>query len=342
MLIRSRAPMRLGLAGGGTDLSPYCDQHGGAVLNVTIGQYVYTTLEPLTGDAVEFVSTDMGVSRAFPLAPALPVDHDLALHAGVYNRIVRDYCDGKPMPLRISTFSEAVPGSGLGSSSTVVVSMLKAYTEYLGLPLGDYDTGHLAFEIERIDLGLAGGRQDQYAATFGGFNFMEFYADDRVIVNPLRVKNWIMSELESSLVLFFTGKSRSSATIIQEQSKNISSGTGKSLEATHQLKRDAYAMKEAVLKGNIGNFTEILNRSWRAKRQTADSISNPMIDRVFEVAIQAGALGGKVSGAGGGGFIMFVVDPMRRSDVLSALAGCDGQAMNCHFTHRGMEGWRIG
>jgi D-glycero-alpha-D-manno-heptose-7-phosphate kinase len=145
MLIRSRAPMRLGFAGGGTDLSPYCDNDGGAVLNATIDQYVYTTLEPLTGDTVEFVSADMGVTQSFPAKAVLPTDHELALHAGVYNRIVRDFGDGKAMPVRVTTYSEAVPGSGLGSSSTVVVSMLKAYQELLSLPLGDYDIGHLAF-----------------------------------------------------------------------------------------------------------------------------------------------------------------------------------------------------
>lgn len=143
-------------------------------------------------------------------------------------------------------------------------------------------------------------------------------------------------------MLFFSGKSRSSAEIINEQTKNISAGSDKSLEATHQLKRDAYAMKEALLKGNIADLTDVLNRFWIAKRQTAGSISNPMIEHVFDVATKAGALGGKVSGAGGGGFIMFVVDPKRRADVLRALATCDGQAMTCHFTHRGMEGWRIG
>jgi D-glycero-alpha-D-manno-heptose-7-phosphate kinase len=202
-------------------------------------------------------------------------------------------------------------------------------------------SGTWRFEIERIDLGLAGGRQDQYAATFGGFNFMEFYADDRVIVNPLRIKNWIMSDLESSIILFFTGKSRSSAAIIKEQSSNITSGSDKSLEATHQLKRDAYAMKEAVLKGNIGDFTDILNRSWIAKRQTAGSVFNPMIEGIFDITTKTGVLGGKVSGAGGGGFIMFVVEPEQRAKVLAALGGCDGLAMPCHFTPRGMEGWRI-
>ncbi len=223
----------------------------------------------------------------------------------------------------------------------MVVAMVKAFVEALSLPLGDYDIARLAFEIERIDAGLQGGRQDQYAATFGGFNFMEFYANERVIVNPLRIKNWILSELEASTVLFYTGVSRSSAAIIAEQTQNISSGASKSLEALHQLKADAFAMKEAVLTGNFRAFAESLNRGWAAKRQTAASISNDRIDKLFEVAMNAGAVAGKVSGAGGGGFITFFIDPLARVRVIRDLGREEGQVVTFSFTKRGTEGWRI-
>ncbi len=341
MLVRARAPLRLGLAGGGTDLSPYCEVHGGAVLNATIDRFAHVTLEPTDTGTVAFHASDIDEGWEGNVEADMPADGPLALHRGVYNRMVRSFCGGAPISCRMSTFCDAPPGSGLGSSSTLVVAMVKAFVELFSLPLGEYDIGHLAFEIERIDLGLMGGRQDQYAATFGGVNFMEFYAADRVIVNPLRIKNWILNELEASIVLFFTGQSRESAAIIAEQTANVAAKDSVSIEAMHQLKADAFTMKEQVLKGDIAGIARTLNRSWEAKRKTAHSVSNPKIERAFEAALSAGARAGKVSGAGGGGFITFIVDPARRLDVVRRLDREDGQVMECHFTKRGTEGWRI-
>jgi D-glycero-alpha-D-manno-heptose-7-phosphate kinase len=342
MLIRARAPLRLGLAGGGTDLSPYCEQFGGAILNATIDHYAYASLEPMKGAQVHFVAEDVGFEETASAEPReISIAGPALLHRAVYKRITTQFLGGKPFPCRLTTYCEAPPGSGLGSSSTMVVAMVKAFAEALSLPLGDYDMARLAFEIERIDAGLQGGRQDQYAATFGGFNFMEFYANERVIVNPLRIKNWVLSELEASIILFFTGVSRSSAEIIAEQTRNISSGASRSMEALHQMKADAFAMKEAVLTGNFRAFAESLNRGWAAKQQTAASISNDRIDRLFAVAMNAGAVAGKVSGAGGGGFITFFIDPLARVRVIRDLEHEEGHVMTCSFTKRGTEGWRI-
>lgn len=342
MLIRARAPLRLGLAGGGTDLSPYCEEFGGAVLNATIDLYAYATLIPLTGTQVHFAAKDGEFEETLPADPqGVSIEGPTILHRAVYRRITTDFLAGKPYPCRLLTYCEAPPGSGLGSSSTLVVAMVKSFVEALALPLGEYDIAKLAFKIEREDAGLQGGRQDQYAATFGGFNFMEFYEDERIIVNPLRVKNWILSELEASLVLFHTGVSRSSAAIIAEQAHNIAAHTPRSLDAMHQLKADAFTMKEAILKGDFQKFAEVLNKSWVAKKQTADSISNNRIDRLFELALEAGAVAGKVSGAGGGGFIMFVIDPAERMRVVRRLEREEGQVTAFSFTKRGTEGWRI-
>lgn len=343
--IRARAPLRLGFAGGGTDLSPYCDEYGGAILNATIDQYAYATLKPLPGKKVRFVAKDTGAEIELLAEPSeILLEGPLTLHKAVYRRICIDYHGGKPYPCELITYCEAPPGSGLGSSSTLVVAMLKAFMEGLQLPFGDYDLAHLAFTIERIDARLQGGRQDQYAATFGGFNFMEFSAHDRVIVNPLRIKNWVLSELESSLVLFFTGQSRSSADIIAEQTRNISASLterSKPIEAMHQLRSDAFAMKEAVLRGDLKVFADILNRSWVAKKSTAVNISNSTIDALMDKAMAAGAIAGKISGAGGGGFITFIVDPIHRLNLIRILGQEEGQVMPCSFTKRGTEGWRI-
>lgn len=342
MLIRARAPLRLGLAGGGTDLSPYCEQFGGAVLNATIDLYAYATLLPLTGDQVYFVAKDGEFEEAMSAYPDdILVEGATILHRAVYRRIVNDFLNGEPYPCRLITYCEAPPGSGLGSSSTLVVAMVKAFAEALSLPLGEYDIAKLAFKIEREDAGLQGGRQDQYAATFGGFNFMEFHDHERVIVNPLRIKNWILSELEASIVLFHTGVSRSSAAIIAEQAHNIAAHTPRSLDAMHQLKADAFEMKEAILKGDFQKFAAVLNKSWIAKKKTADSISNARIDHLFATALDAGAIGGKVSGAGGGGFIMFVIDPVERMRVIRRLEREEGHVTTFSFTKRGTEGWRI-
>jgi D-glycero-alpha-D-manno-heptose-7-phosphate kinase len=342
MLIRARAPLRLGFAGGGTDLSPFCEQFGGAILNATIDLYAYATLEPLAGSNVFFATKDAEFEESECADPKeIMIGGSAILHRAVYRRITTQFLNGKAFPCRLTTFCEAPPGSGLGSSSTMVVAMVKAFVEALALPLGDYDIAKLAFEIERIDARLPGGRQDQYAATFGGFNFMEFYGDDRVIVNPLRIKNWILSELEASIVLFHTGVSRASAAIIAEQTENLVSTASGPLEAMHQLKADAFAMKEAILKGDFRRFGAILNSSWEAKKATAASITNVQIDHLFEVAMNAGAVAGKVSGAGGGGFIVFVVDPLMRVNLIRRLEREQGQVMTCSFTKRGTEGWRL-
>ena len=341
MLIRARAPLRLGLAGGGTDVSPYCDKHGGYVLNATIDRYAYALLRPLEEPMVRFAATDQQVEDAVPLAPHCPLNGTLDLHKAVYNEIVRNHNGGRPIAMELSTFCDAPPGSGLGSSSTLVVAMLKAFAEFLNLALDDYALARLAYRIERIDCGLQGGHQDQFAATFGGFNFMEFYGDDRAVVNALRIKNWIICEFEASLLLFFTGVSRDSARIIAAQQANVAAGMADPLQATHAIKQEAMAMKEALLKGDFPAIVHSMRSGWDNKKRLADLITNAHLDRVFDAATAAGALAGKASGAGGGGFMMFFVPPDRRMSVLRALGRFDGQASNCHFTKQGAQAWRL-
>ena len=341
-LIRARAPLRLGLAGGGTDVSPYCDRYGGYTLNATIDKYAYAVIEPQPKSSlVRFVTADSVGSWEGEAVPKLALDGQLTLHKAVYNRIVRDFNGGRPLALALTTYTDAPPGSGLGSSSTLVVSMIQAFVEWLNLPLGEYEIARFAYEIERIDVGLSGGRQDQYAATFGGFNFMEFHPGDRVVVNPLRIKNWVISELEASLLLYFGGVSRDSAKIIDEQADNVKRNDPTAIDAMHTLKDEAVAMKESLLKGDFGQLVDSLNAGWEAKKRMAMSISNAQIEEVYEIARKAGMRAGKISGAGGGGFMMMLVDPVRRMEVMRALEQLPGQADTCHFTKYGTEGWKI-
>lgn len=338
-LVRARAPLRLGFAGGGTDVSPYSDEFGGYVLNATIDKYAYASVEALV-DRVEFVAADIGAVWSAEVSAELEIVRGLELHIGVYNRIVKDYLGGKPLPVRVVTHSEAPPGSGLGSSSTMVVALIQAYIEYLALPLGEYDIASLAYRIEREDLGFSGGKQDQYAAAFGGFNFMEFYSE-RVIVNPLRVKYDHIAELESSLVLYYTGVSRVSAHIINEQTRHVVERDQGAMQALHQVKEEALRMKEAVLRGDWSELADSMRGSWDAKKRMARSISNESINTIYEAACASGALAGKVSGAGGGGFMMFLVDPSRRPDVIRELGRFGGQVMSAVFVKHGSHSWRV-
>ena len=342
MQIRSRAPLRLGFAGGGTDVSPYCDIYGGLVMNATIDMYAYANIA-LDGERrVRFVAKDKQQSAEYSLAGRLELDGTLDIHKGVYNRIVQQFNQGVPIALTLTTFSDAPAGSGLGSSSTLVVAMVKGFVELLNLPLGEYDIAQLAYQIEREDVGLNGGKQDQYAATFGGFNFMEFNACNRVVVNPLRIKNWIISELESSIVLFYTGVSRESAAIVDQQSNNVKEHDATAIQALHEVKAEAVTMKECLLRGNIPELGRSMRKGWESKKRSADKISNDLIESIIDTAYAQGAYSGKVSGAGGGGFIMFFVDPTQRLDVIRALNEFGGgQVFGCHFTKHGTQGWRI-
>ena len=202
MIIRSKAPLRLGLAGGGSDVSPYSDIYGGLILNATINLYAYCTIEETDDNQITINAFDAHCNKSYPIAESLEIDGEASLIKGVYNRVVKDFGVGAKS-FKITTYNDAPAGSGLGTSSTMVVCILKCFVEWLGLPLGDYEISRLAYEIERKDLGLSGGKQDQYAAAFGGFNYMEFLQNDIVIVNPLKIKRWIIDELEASMLLYF-------------------------------------------------------------------------------------------------------------------------------------------
>ncbi|MDP2423971.1 MAG: dehydrogenase, partial [Bacteroidales bacterium] len=257
MIIRSKAPLRIGLAGGGTDVAPYSDIYGGAILNATISMYAYASIIPRDDGKIILNSVDTSCTVELNSDINLNINGLLDLHKGVYNRVVRDFMH-KPLSFELTTFVDAPPGSGLGTSSTLVVTILGAFAEWFKLPLGEYDIARLAYEIERSDLQMAGGKQDQYAAAFGGVNFMEFYKDEKVIVNPLRIKSAYLNELAYNLMLYYTETSRLSSKIIENQAKNVINNKTESIEAMHQLKQQAIMMKEALLKGDMDEIGRIL------------------------------------------------------------------------------------
>ncbi len=338
MFIRSKAPLRIGLAGGGTDVSPYSDLFGGIILNATISKYAYCNIQTIDTPQIIIQAQDRDETQEYPLQASLPIDGTLDLAKGVYNRIVKEY--GQiAQGFRLTTYVDAPAGSGLGTSSTLVVAILGAFVEWLKLPLGDYDIAHLAYDIERVDLALAGGKQDQYAATFGGVNLMEFYKDDKVIVNPLRIRQEYLYELNNNLLLYYTATTRESARIIEKQTQNVHAEDKDAVAAMHHLKEQAQMMKEAILKGNIDDIGHILDFGFRHKKAMAKGISNELIDEIYYNALQAGASGGKISGAGGGGFMTFYCPGNTKYKVMKALMHFGGAFHPYQFTKQGLVTW---
>ena len=331
MLIRSKAPLRIGLAGGGTDVSPYCDIYGGSILNACINMYAYATIEPRDDGKIEFRCEDRGEFCTFNSVEHFEIDGKFDLLKGVYNRLIKDYIK-KPLSFTLTTYVDAPAGSGLGSSSTLVVAIVKAFQEWQNLPLGEYDLAKLAWSIER---------QDQYAAAFGGFNFMEFSANEKVLVNPLRIRKEYVNELEFNVLLYYTGTSRLSAKIIESQVENTKKKDEKAIEAMHKLKQQSLDMKEALLTGNLYRMGELLNTGWENKKRMSSAISNPVIDNIYETAIKAGATGGKISGAGGGGFFMFYCPGNTRYRVIEELSKLGGEFRRFRFTNLGAESWKM-
>ncbi len=340
MIIRSKAPLRIGFAGGGTDVSPYSDIYGGAILNATINMYAYATIIPGNNNKIIINAADRNERAEYTSAEELPLDGNLDLIKAIYNRIAKDFNTGK-LSFEITTYVDSPPGSGLGSSSTLVTAITGAFAEWLNLPLGEYDIANLAYVVERIDLNYAGGKQDQYAATFGGFNFMEFYANDKVVVNPLRIRSNILDELAYNLVLYYTGTSRLSSKIIEKQQSGVKKRNSTSVEAMHRTREMAVLMKEAVLKGELNSIGPIMMEAWNHKKRMAPGISNKKLDIIFESAVRAGATGGKISGAGGGGFMFYYCPGNTRFNVIAELKKFGGTIQPFQFTKTGLKTWRF-
>ena len=348
MTIRSRAPLRLGFAGGGTDLESYSNFYGGAVVNATINMYAYCTILPTDNGKICFYSYDNKNTLEIDSVPYIEPDADkLILHRGVYNRIVKDYNGGKPLSFIMSTSNDAPIGSGLGTSSTMIVAIIEAFNKWLKLGLDNYQKAKLAYEIERKDLGLAGGKQDQYSAVFGGFNFMEFKTDGSVTVTPLDIGEKTLNELEFSMVLYYDGQSRKSAdqqltltkNIITHQIRNAANKKDITIAALDALKQNAYTMKNRILAGDINAFADYLRKGWEDKKKTSSIVTNAALEKTIKFAEKYGAEAVKVSGAGGGGFLLLYCNPLNRQVLTDALKTLGGSVYSIKFSLSGAESW---
>jgi D-glycero-alpha-D-manno-heptose-7-phosphate kinase len=336
MVIRAKAPLRISFAGGGTDVPPFPEQEGGLVLNATINRYAYGTLRPRSDDNIQISSLDYGLSTEFDVHEPLVFDGKLDLAKAAIRRFAGRESRGFDLRLH----SNAPPGSGLGSSSAMMVALIGVLTEFRNRPLTDYELAELAHTIERDELGIRGGRQDQYAAAFGGFNFIELFGD-RVVVNPLRVAPDAMLELEHNLLLCYTGRTRQSDHIIEDQTARFEQGNEDAVAGLRAQKELAVEMKNALLQRRLRDFGALLHTAWEAKKSMSDRISNERIDELYEEARKAGAMGGKVTGAGGGGYVLLYCDADRKNEVADRMIQLDAAVDEFAFEPLGMRTWRV-
>jgi D-glycero-alpha-D-manno-heptose-7-phosphate kinase len=331
--IRAKAPLRVSFAGGGTDVPPFPQSEGGLVLSATINRYAYGALAPRDDGMIGVESVDFGMSVDYARDDALAFDGRLDLVKAAIRKLGRGGFD-------LFLHSNAPPGSGLGSSSSVMVTLIGLLKEYHRLPLTDYEIAELAFGLERQDLGIKGGLQDQYAATFGGFNFIEMDGD-RVIVNPLRIPHDVIHELEHDMLLCYTGRTRQSDRIIEDQTQRFETRDERALEGLRMQKELAVEMKNALLRRRLNDFGELLGTAWDYKKRMSPRITTGFIDEAYDAAIRAGAVGGKVTGAGGGGYMLFFCPFHRKHRVADTLIGLGGEVTEFEFTPHGLTTWAI-
>jgi D-glycero-alpha-D-manno-heptose-7-phosphate kinase len=336
LVFRAKAPLRISFAGGGTDVPPYPEREGGCVLNATIDSFAWGSLRPRSDGNVKIESVDLGLCLEYKEDDEMALDGQLDLVKAALKRLEAKNSRGFDIFLK----SDAPPGSGLGSSSALMVALVGLIKELKNLPLTDYEIAQLAYAVEREDIGILGGLQDQYASTFGGFNFIEFYKD-RVVVNPLRISPDIVNELEHNLLLCYTGTTRRSDRIIEDQTRRFQERDPEALAALSQQKQLATDMKNALLCRRLDHFGDLLHCAWMAKRRMSSKISNPVIDKLYEVARSHGALGGKITGAGGGGYILFYCCFERKHKVAEAMKQMGVLPVDFAFEPRGLQTWRI-
>lgn len=333
-IVRSRSPLRISFVGGGTDLPHWYEKYGGATLSGTINRYAHVSLYPREDREIHIRSVALGYSIRYNLDESPVFDGVLDLAKAAIQRL------GAEQGMELDIRSDAPPGSGLGGSSALTAAVIGAVAHHLGKFLSQYEFAELNHTIERVDLAIPGGKQDQYATTFGGFNLIEFHAN-RVVVNPLRIADDIINDLEAHLLLCYTGKARSNLGLIDKQVRLFTEGRQSTLEGMHRLYEMVFEMKEALLKGNLDQFGRMLNEAYvNKKRMNPDITKGTIADELYEEALRHGALGGKLLGAGGGGYLLLYCEIDRQYDVRKALEAMGGQLIDFTFDHAGLQSWR--
>lgn len=340
MILRAKAPLRISFCGGGTDCSPYAEERGGVVLSTTIDKYVYATLRERVDCTVSLTSLDYDLTRVHPLDAPMPIDGELDLLKGVVNHFREAAVAARKPGFDLLVHSDAPPGSGLGASSTLVAALVGLMRDWLRQALTSYEIAELTHKIERVDLRIAGGRQDQYAAVFGGFNFIEFH-EDHTIVNPLRIRREVVNELEYSTLLCYTGSTRISAHIVENQMRSYAQGKDAVVRSLDRMKELTIEMKAVLLRDRVRRFGELLHEAWIAKKDLDPAITTAQIDCLYQVARDAGAIGGKILGAGGGGFLLVFCPFERKLAIARALEAEGGRLVPFALEERGLQTWAV-
>jgi D-glycero-alpha-D-manno-heptose-7-phosphate kinase len=325
-----RSPVRISFGGGGTDLPAYYRRYGGAVLSTTINKYFYTILGRRFDQCIQIISSDLRVCERWRDFASLDIQGtSLEIPVAVLKDLNREvYAD-------LFLASEIPPGTGLGSSASVCVNVLKTLSTYLHKPLSKADLAERAFYIARHILKRHVGKQDEYAAALGGLNFIEFLSDDTTRVEPCDLPASLLGDFQSSLLLFFTGAAHHSWGILEEQERLTEEHSQQPLEALHEIRELAYRMRDALQRGELRAFASMLHESWQAKKKVCGKISNRHIDLAYEAAMEYGALGGKITGAGGGGFLLLFCEPENQESVRHALASHGLKEMSFSFDFQG-------
>jgi len=336
MLIRAKAPLRISFAGGGTDVPPFPQLEGGCVLSATVNRYAYGTLCPRQDQEICVHSLDFGLSVRYCVEDKLIYDGKLDL---VKAAILNLGCKGSA-GFDLYLHSDAPPGSGLGASSAMMVALVGLLKELRYLPLTDYEIADLAYVLERKELGIDGGLQDQYSAVFGGFNFIDFQPD-RVVVNPLKISPDVVNELQYNLLLCYTGKARLSANIIQDQVRRYEHAEPDTMQSLRELKVLTVRMKNALLRRQLDEFGELLHQEWEYKKRLSGKISSPELDGLYDLARQHGALGGKITGAGGGGYLLLYCRFDQKHKVAAKLKEVGCSIADISWEPLGLQTWRV-
>jgi len=338
MEIWSRAPLRLGLAGGGSDLPQFVDTYGGAVVNATINRFVNVRLRDNLNGGVRFASYDTNEISESP-DTSIPEPLNMPLFWATYERMTA--LSGEPAPsITVESFSDSPVGSGLGTSSSLCVALVKAFDEYWNLDLSRMEIAWLAYDIERIDCGFSGGMQDQFAAVHGGFNLFRFKGGREVDVQPIDLPSSVITEFETAILLHYSGQSRDSSRIIDEQEGNIRRLDPSTVDSLKQMREQAESFEEVLRSGSVDELAEFIRNGWQAKKRTASIITNELIQEIMKDAFEAGATAAKLSGAGGGGFMLFIVPFEYRNRVIEKLRAHQGTTTACRFTSEGVVSWR--
>jgi D-glycero-alpha-D-manno-heptose-7-phosphate kinase len=336
MIIRSRAPLRISFAGGGTDVPPFPELYGGCVLSCTIDKYAYSSLTPKKDKKISIHSIDFNLVHVLKTIAEVKYGGKLDLPIAVLKLLKYNK---KGFDLTISC--DRPPGSGLGSSSAVVVSVIGVMKRLLNLSLSSYDMANLAVRVEREELQIKGGLQDQYASTFGGFNFIEFSRDKQVLVSPLRIKPEVENELISRLLLIDTQVTRFSGDILSRHVKAFEKRREEIVDALKDSKENAIEMKDSLLRGEIDQFGELLETGWEQKKRRDDNISNKQIDTIYHTAKNSGVVGGKLLGAGGGGHIILLCEYGKKYEVERKMAKLGCNILPFSFENSGIQTWKI-